>query len=275
MERAIVGSGDYVYEVIHPFGRLPVDMTMGNTSHVAVDSRDRVYVYRRAEPPVLVFDGDGNLLTSWGDGQLLDAHGIFITATDEVYLVDRDAHEILKFDTDGNRLMTLGIRHKPAHQEPFNHPADVAIAPNGDIFIADGYGNSRVHRFSSEGDHILSWGAPGGAPGEFTTPHGVWIDDRERVLVCDRENNRVQLFSVEGDYLGEWTDVYHPMDVFVDTRGTVFVTDQIPRLTLLNSEGERVGRMRTLFNGHGMWIDSVGNIYLAGNLPGMTKLAKV
>ena len=113
-------------------------------------------------------------------------------------------------------MLTLGQRGRPSLQAPFNHPADVAVSPAGEIYVADGYGNSSVHRFSVEGEHLGSWGAPGAGRGEFTTPHGIWVDAQDRVLVADRENNRVQLFSPEGDYYGEWRDLYHPMDIYVD-----------------------------------------------------------
>ena len=274
MTRYMVGTGDHVYEVIHPFGKLPSGMTFGNTSHVAVDSSDRVHIFQRKDPPVLVFDGDGNLLNTWGDGQILDAHGVYITPADDIFLLDRDAHELLKLDIEGKVLLRLGTRERPALHAPFNHPADVAISTTGEIFVADGYGNSRVHRFSADGEHLSSWGSRGGGPGELTTPHGIWVDGRDRVYVCDRENNRVQVFSVEGDYLAEWGDFFHPMDIFVDDQDTFYVTDQIPRITMLDSDGIMISRGRTPFNGHGMWIDSQGNMYSTGNVTGVTKYAK-
>ena len=275
MNRRILGTGDHLYEVVHPFGTLPDGITLGNTSHVATDSTDRVYVYQRQDPPVLVFDGDGNLLTTWGGGELLDAHGIYISAADEVYLVDRDAHEVVKFSVTGESDLRIGQRGRPSLQAPFNHPADIAVAPNGDLLVADGYGNSSVHRFSADGQHLLSWGSPGSGPGQFTTPHGIWVDPAERVYVCDRENNRVQVFSIDGEYLAEWGDFYHPMDIFRDGQGVFYVTDQIPRITILNGNGEIIARGRTPYNGHGVWLDSQGNIYLSGNDTGITKLVKV
>ncbi|MFQ6027365.1 MAG: peptidyl-alpha-hydroxyglycine alpha-amidating lyase family protein [Dehalococcoidia bacterium] len=275
MNRAIVGTGEHLYQVIHPFGTLPAGMTFGNVSHVATDSADRVYAFQRRDPPVLVLDRQSNLVGSWGSGLFLDAHGIFITPSDEVFLIDRDAHEVLKFNTQGEVLLRIGTRERPSLQGPFNHPADLAVAPSGELFIADGYGNSRVHRFSAQGELINSWGSPGAGPGEFTTPHGIWVDPSDRVYVCDRENNRVQIFNVAGEYLAEWRDFYHPMDIYRDSQGTFYVTDQIPRITMLNAGGELVARGRTPYNGHGMWIDSQGDIYLAGNAEGLTKLVKV
>jgi len=273
--RLIIGTGDTSFEVVHPFGNLPQGWTYGNVSHVATDSKDRVYAFQRKDPPVLVFDSDGNFLTGWGSGVLADAHGIFITTDDDVFLIDRDHHEVLKFNAEGKVLMRIGRRERPAFQAPFNHPADVAISPSGEIYVADGYGNSTVHRFSPDGKHLGSWGTPGAGPGQFTTPHGIWVDGNARVYVTDRENNRVQIFSPEGDYITEWRDFFHPMDIFMDTQGKFYVTDQIPRLSVLDADGKLLSRGKTAVNPHGIWGDSKGNLYTAGNLDGVTKYAKL
>jgi peptidylglycine monooxygenase len=272
----VVGTGDHVYDVVRPWGTLPAGWSLGLVSHVAVDSRDRVYFYQRKDPPVLVFDGEGRFLTGWGSERLRDAHGIFIGPDDHVYLCNRDEHEVLKLTPEGRIVLVLGRRGRPALQAPFNHPADVAVSPDGDIYVADGYGNSSVHRFSAEGEHLGSFGAPGAGRGQFTTPHGIWIDARQRVLVADRENNRVQLFSPEGDYYGEWRDLYHPMDIYVDAGGTVYVTDQIPRLSMYSPEGRLLARGRPVNVGaHGVWGDSRGNLYLAEvGLHQVTKLVR-
>ena len=260
----VVGTGDFVYDVVRPWGTLPPGWSLGLVSHVAVDSQDRVYFYQRTDPPVLVFDGDGRFLRAWGSQRLRDAHGIFIGPDDHVYLCNRDEHEVLKLTPEGRIVLALGHRGRPALQAPFNHPADVAVSPDGEIYVADGYGNSSVHRFSAEGRHLGSWGAPGSGHGQFTTPHGIWVDAQNRVLVADRENNRVQLFSPEGDYYGEWQDLYHPMDIYVDAGGTVYVTDQIPRLTMYSPDGQLLARGRPVNVGaHGVWGDSRGNLYLA------------
>ncbi len=260
----VVGTGDYVYDVVRPWGTLPAGWTFGLISHVAVDSRDRVYFYQRKDPPILVFNSDGDFLTGWGGGRLRDAHGIFIGPDDHVYVCNRDEHEVLRLTPEGRIVLTLGERGRPRLQAPFNHPADVAVASNGEIYVADGYGNSSIHRFSPEGRHLGSWGAPGAGPGQFTTPHGIWVDAALRVLVADRENNRVQLFSPEGDHYGDWADLYHPMDIYVDPEGTVYVTDQIPRITMYSPEGRTLARGRPAVNGaHGVWGDSRGNLYLA------------
>ena len=272
----VMGVGSFVYDVHRPWGVLPSGWTLGLVSHVAVDSRDRVYFYQRKDPPMLVFDRDGNFLTGWGEGRLRDAHGIYVGPDDHLYVCNRDEHEVLKLTPDGRIVFTLGQRGRPSLRAPFNHPADVAVAPNGEIYVADGYGNSAIHRFSPDGKHMGSWGAAGAGRGQFTTPHGIWVDARERVLVADRENNRVQLFSPEGDVYGEWGDLYHPMDIYVDRDGVTYVTDQIPRITMYAPEGRVLARGRPVAQGaHGVWGDSRGNLYCAEvGLNQVTKLAR-
>ena len=272
----MLGTGDFVYDVVRPWGALPRGWALGLVSHVAVDSADRVYFYQRSDPPVLVFDSDGHFLDGWGATRLRDAHGIFAGRDGHLYLVNRDEHEVLKVTPEGRIVLALGTRGRPALQAPFNHPADVAVSRSGEIYVADGYGNSAIHRFSPEGRHLGSWGRPGAGPGEFTTPHGIWVDAQERVLVADRENNRVQLLSPEGDCYGEWRDLYHPMDIYVDAGGTVYVTDQIPRITMYSPEGRLLARGKPVATGaHGVWGDSRGNLYLAEvGLNQVTKLAR-
>jgi DNA-binding beta-propeller fold protein YncE len=272
----VVGTGDFVYDVVRPWGTLPSGWTLGLVSHVAVDSKDRVYFYQRQDPPVLVFDRDGQFLRGWGSQRFRDAHGIFVGPDDHLYLCNRDEHEVLKVTPEGRVVLALGHRGRPALQAPFNHPADVAVSPTGEIYVADGYGNASVHRFSAEGQHLGSWGSPGAGSGEFATPHGIWVDAQDRVLVADRENNRVQLFSPEGDYFGEWRDLYHPMDIYVDGAGTVYVTDQIPRISMYSPAGRLLARGRPVNVGaHGVWGDSRGNLYLAEvGLHQVTKLAR-
>ena len=259
----IIGMGPFVYEYHGDWARLPAGMNFQNPSAVAVDSNDRVYVFQRRGPPVLVFDREGRLLAEWPrrDGELEDAHHIYIGPDDGVYLADRDSHQVLKYTPDGEMLMALGSRHQPALQAPFNHPSDIAVAPTGEIYVSDGYGNSCVHRFTSEGQYIASFGTPGSGPGQFRVPHSIRVAKDGRVYVCDRENNRVQVFSEAGEYLDQWTDFKSPMGIHIDANQTVYVTDQIPRLSILNLDGELLARGRTFDFGHNVYSDSRGDVY--------------
>ena len=264
----VVSLGERDCAVERPWGELPSGMRLDGVSNVAVDSRDRVCVYQRADPPLVIFNGDGSFAGSLANGLIGDAHGLAIDRHDRIWLIDRDAHVIHAIDQSGNVVQSLGARGKPRFQEPFNHPAGVAIAPDGEIYVADGYGNSRVHHFAADGMFLRSWGKPGGGDGEFTTPHAVALDARDRVLVADRENNRVQLFDRLGNFLEAWGDLYHPMDIYVDRAGMIYVTDQIPRLSLFTPDGLLVGRCRPVLTGaHGISGDGQGNIYLSEMSP--------
>lgn len=275
MSRIVVGAGGYTYEVLWPFRTIPSGMKLGSVSHVAVDSRDRVYLYQRKNPPILVFDAEGEMIDSWGDDLLVDGHGIYVTGDDKIFAVARGVHEVIKFNVEGEIILRIGNRERPLWGAPFNHPTDIAVSPSGEIYVSDGYGNARVHKFSPKGELLLSWGSPGRKPGEFHTPHGIWVDNEEMVYVADRDNNRVQIFNAEGIYLTSWTDFFHPMDIFMDSNGAFYVTDQTPRLTVLNSEGELLSRGFAPDVGHGIWGNSRGDLYLAGLEKGVAKLAKL
>ncbi|MBM3619978.1 MAG: hypothetical protein FJX20_04735 [Alphaproteobacteria bacterium] len=192
-------------------------------------------------------------------------------------VADRDAHQVLRFDAEGKLVQALGRRHFPSLNAPFNHPTAAAEAADGEIYVADGYGNSSVHRFTADGALIRTWGGHGDRPGVFTTPHAIWVDRFDRVLVGDRENNRVQLFDRAGSFLTAWVDFYHPMQIWVDDRDYVFVTDQIPRISMLSPDGKLIGRCRGAINGaHGLAGDAQGNLYLAELPPQeITKLERL
>ena len=272
-----VTLGAHRYAVNRRWGAPPSDVSLELLSAIGVDDRGRVHAVRRLDPPVLVFAADGRFMLTWGQGQIADPHGLHMAADGRVLIVDRDAHQVLAFDAEGGLRSALGERHVAAFQAPFNHPTGVAVAADGEIYVSDGYGNACMHRFSAEGRHLQSWGRPGTGPGEFTTPHAVWVDRRNRVLVLDRENNRVQVFDRDGAYMDEWPDLYHPMAVYEDAEGFIYVTDQIPRLSMFAPDGELVGRCRPVFNGaHGIGGDADGNLYMTEmSPPGITKLTRL
>jgi DNA-binding beta-propeller fold protein YncE len=277
-ERYTVILGDRRYAVHRKWARLPAGQSFGFISDLMVDGEGRVHVAQRGtEQPVLVFDRNGTLLGAWGEGELAEPHYITVANDGAILVADRDAHQVLRFDRNGKLVQALGRRHWPSLNAPFNHPTAAAQAPDGEIYVADGYGNSNVHRFAADGTLIRTWGGAGSGAGAFTTPHAVAIDRRGRVLVGDRENNRVQLFDHEGDFVGEWGDFYHPMQIWIDDRDLVFVTDQIPRISLLTLDGELVGRCRGAINGaHGLSGDAEGNLYLAELPPQeITKLERL
>lgn len=266
-QECTITLGERSYAVERGFGVLPKSMALGLPSQVAVDAQHRVHLYQRNGPPVLVFDPDGRFVGSYGEG-IADPHGIYCSPDDRIFLVDRDAHQVIITSADGDELGRLGERHRAHWQEPFNHPTDAAVGPDGRIFVADGYGNARVHRFSAAGAHEHSWGEIGQGPGCFMTPHAVWVDPAGRVLVADRENHRIQLFTTAGDLLEIWQGFVNPMDIWVDAAGLVYVTDQVPSLHLLSPTGQRLGRARPSLNGaHGIFGAPDGTLYLSEMRP--------
>ena len=273
-ERYTVVLGDRRYAIHRKWAR-PA-RPFGFLSDLAVDGAGRVHVAQRGtNRPVVVFDRDGREIGDWGEGALAEPHYIN-RANGGMLVADRDAHQVLRFDGAGRLTQALGKRHWPSLDAPFNHPTAAAEAPDGEIFVSDGYGNSNVHRFSADGGFVRSWGRPGSGPGDFTTPHAIAVDKRGRVLVADRENNRVQVFDREGTFLAEWGDFYHPMQIWID-KDLVFVTDQIPRISLMTLDGKLVGRCRGAINGaHGLCGDAAGNLYLSELPPQeVTKLERL
>ncbi|MCW6509285.1 6-bladed beta-propeller [Lichenifustis flavocetrariae] len=252
------------YTVLRNFGDLPATIAPARVSMVAVDSHRRVHVLRRGPAPAVVFDADGRFLYSYGEGHVFDSHGITIDHQDRVFIVDRDAHQVLCFNLQGALLFALGERHRPSWEDPFNHPTKVAVASDGDIYVADGYGNARVHRFDRNGTLRSSFGSIGHGPGAFMTPHSILIDSHDHVLVCDRENDRVQVFDRQGGWLANLDGLCRPMDLCALPDGTILVTDQVPSLTAFSPDGVRLGRARPSLNGaHGIAADPHGGLYLA------------
>ena len=279
---AIVGNGNYTYEHIESWAKLPSGMTFGDTSAVSTDSQDRVFVFQRKDPPVLIFDRDGNYLDSWGVSAITDPHGLCIY-DDVIYLTDRADSVVLKFTLDGKALQVIGTRgvHSdtgcenmgdlvPRAAGPFNYPTEMVPAPSGDLYVTDGYRNSRVHRFSADGRLIHSWGEPGKTDaGHFHLPHSVLIDGDETVYVCDRENNRIQVFSADGEFRTIWPDLRRPQDISMDADGIIYVSEGggaglSGRVSLMDKQGQVIVRWDAP-NGHGSWVDVHGDIYLATN----------
>ena len=260
---ATIGAGDFRYEYQPEWARLLSGMSLQGPSGVAVDSSDRVYVFQRRGPCVVVFNPNGTVRGVWQrrEGVPADAHHIHVGPDDMVYLVDRDAHQVLFYNAAGDLVKSLGTRDRAEMQAPFNHPADLCVAPSGELYVADGYGNSSVHRFSPDGDYISSFGSPGSGPGQFRVPHSIRVSNDGRVYVADRENHRVQVFTADGEFITEWTDFKCPMGVHIDANQVVYVTDQVPRISMYSLDGELLARGRTFEGAHQVYTDSQGNIY--------------
>ena len=285
---ATIGTGAYTYELVEDWTRLPEGWTLGQTG-IVTDARDRVYLFNRSEHPLVVLDRDGTFFASWGEGILSSAHGMFIDHQENIYLPVMNSHVVLKYSPTGNLLMTLGTWDQPSDTGwsgnyrdpvkqaagPFHRPTDVAMSPAGDLYISDGYGNARIHRFTSDGSLQSSWGAPGKtAPGEFHVPHGVWVHTDGRVFVADRENNRIQIFSPDGEFLTQWTDLARPCDIYIDANEAVYVPELDGLITILTIDGKILSRWMSPTGtgegdgGHAVWVDSHGDIYINQNQEG-------
>ena len=269
-----MSPGSFNFEVVEGWGRGPEGREMGGVvPGVAVDSQDRVYVARRSPPAILVYDDQGRFLQSWGEDALANPHLLWIGSDDQVYCADSGNHTVRKFSADGEVLQTLGTPDRPGPPDmPFNQPTRAMLSQSGDLFVADGYGQFRVHRLSPDGQVLSSWGEGGQGPGQFALPHSLWVDDRRsRVLVMDRENNRIQIFDFEGVYMGEWTDVAMPMDMYIDLDDVVYVSEAPSRISIFSPDGELLSRWGEGGSApgqfedapHGIWVDSRGDLYVA------------
>ena len=292
------------YSVVEGWEQLPKDFVHRDVAGVAVDGEDRVYLICRGDHPVIIYDQKGNFQRSWGEGDFsYRTHGIYVAPNGTLFCTDDGQHTVRQFTPDGKLLMTLGILNTPSDTGydgknitsikrgagPFNRPTNVAIGLNGDIYITDGYGNARVHRFSPTGQLKRSWGEPGRGPGQFYLPHGIAVDSEGRVFVCDRESDRIQIFSPDGEYLSEWTDTQRPTHLTFDSLGRAYVTElawhegdvsqslgpiKIPRharMSIFDKTGKVLARWGTpevtapgsFAAPHGLALDSKNDLYVS------------
>jgi len=282
----------------------------GMISGLAFDSDDKLYACTRkkgdVEAAVFVYAPSGKFLRSWGEGLFVQPHGITVTPDGYVYVVEDYGSAVRKFTLDGVHVETVGPSGEENRSDtgadltikslydrlqtirrdgagPFNHPTSLAVAPNGDRYIADGYGNCKVHCFSPAGELKRSWGRAGAGPGEFHLVHAVLVASDSKVYVCDRENDRIQIFSPEGAFLGEWADVQRPNSVACDKEGNFYIGESIirpghrtfvcglavatmpPNITIKDSDGSSIGEFgRGMTLTHSMALDSQGNVFVAG-----------
>jgi DNA-binding beta-propeller fold protein YncE len=213
---------------------------------VAVDKAGNVYVAERCGgnplgcdgktiDPVVVFNPEGRFLRSFGGGLFVQPHGLYLDSAANVWVTDVNGkdgkgHQVLKFSNDGTLLMRLGKAGVAGSgADAFNQPSAVVVAPNGDIFVADGHlgddSNARVVKFSKDGKFIKTWGRKGTGPGEFDGPHCIAMDSRGRLLVCDRSNNRIEIFDQDGNFLEQWKQFGRPSGIFINAADTMFVID--------------------------------------------------
>jgi DNA-binding beta-propeller fold protein YncE len=233
-------TGERRYDVVQGWEQLPAGYVHRDVAGVAVDGSDRVYLICRGDHPIIAYDQKGHFIRSWGEGQFTyRTHGITVAPDGTLFCTDDGNHTIRRFTPEGKLLMTLGIMDTPSDTGydgkdymtitkpagPFNRPTNIAVGPRGHLYVSDGYGNCRVHRFSPTGTLERSWGEPGIGPGQFYLPHGIAVHADGRVFVCDRESDRIQIFSPDGEYLSEWTDTQRPTHIVFDSEGRAYVSE--------------------------------------------------
>jgi DNA-binding beta-propeller fold protein YncE len=191
------------------------------------------------------FDENGKFVRSLGEGLFDHPHGLRVDRDDNIWTTDDSNHTVLKLSPSGKVLMVLGRRNNGGEADwLFNKPADVAFAKNGDIFVADGYGNSRIVKFDRDGNFLKAWGSYGSEPGQFILPHSVVIDASDRVYVGDRENARIQIFDTEGRFLTQWTGIGYPYGLYITPDQHVWMIDGgFDRVIELDQAGKILGSL--------------------------------
>jgi DNA-binding beta-propeller fold protein YncE len=285
-----LGSGEWTYEVNVDWAKIPDEIVLGDCAAVGVDSRGNVYAFNRGEHPVAVFDNGGNLLRTWGEGVFTRPHGVHVAPDDTIWLTDDGDHTVRQCTLDGKFLLTIGIPGKPApfmSGEPFHRCTHTALSPQCDhVYVSDGYGNARVHKYAPDGRHLLSWGECGTAPGQFNLVHNISCDPDGWVYVADRENHRIQVFDGDGKYEAQFNNLHRPCGIFMPycscpvcyvgelgpaTRTNRNYPNLGPRLSIIDNKGNLLARIGGQHPGtdpldyigpHGLAVDSRGDIYV-------------
>jgi len=296
-KKPILGEGEHTYEVTHNWGELPADIQYGNTHGVCEDSHGHIYihhtVYSTSERPdsMVVFDHKGKFIKSWGKEFKGGAHGLHIHKEGKqefLYLCDTKRGLMVKTTLDGEEVFTLGY---PKEAEPYTKqikysPTNLAIAPNGDIYIGDGYGSSYINQYDSQGKYIRTFGGPGKEAGQLLCPHGIIVDTRPAepiLVVADRTNKRIQRFTLDGKHIDFLYGTNAPCHFNIYKNGDVVVPDLFARVTLMDKDNKIITELgddshseymktrkmtRDHFTPgkfvcpHGACFDHAGNIYV-------------
>ncbi len=272
-------------EPVKDWPRLPSEINLSKVSGVGGDSRGFVYVANRGDHPLLRLNPDGTLNREIGVEvfrksrafnltggepvameELFWLHGLFVDQWDNVWVTDVGRHLVYKFDPDGILLMTLGVSDESGTDDRhFWQPTHVAVDAEGNDYVTDGYGNSRVVKFNADGDYLKAWGVRGGEPGEFYTPHCIALSAAGILYVTDRENDCIQLFGLEGNSMGVWPGLHSVDGLFFDRKENLYGAAGLDQcLIRLDADGWVTNVWRGEFTYiHGVWVDRHGAIYLA------------
>jgi DNA-binding beta-propeller fold protein YncE len=272
------------------------DSAWGAMAGIAVDDAGRIWLFNRGEVPVQVYSTEGKLVRSWGRGEFREPHQVRIDGEGNLWLADSGRHAVRKYAQDGQLLLTLGVLDEAGEDSGhFNRPTDVAVTREGEIFVADGYGNNRIVHFDKQGRFVKTWGELGSRRGQFSIPHSIAADSRGRLYVADRNNARIQVFDQAGRCLDEWRDLLVPWHIVVTETDQIYACGSSPmrwsklpipglllgippkdQLVMLFAPDGRVKQLWTFPKGqrggevdwvHGLAVDRQGNLYL-GDIQG-------
>ena len=266
------------WEVLQSWGELPAGTTTwGGPSQASLAADGNIVVFRRSTPSFFVLSPEGKFVRSFGDMYRL-SHGIRIDREGFIWITDNTDNIVQKLSSDGKVLMTLGKAGTTGNndsQEGFDGPADAFVASNGDIFVADGYRNSRVVQFSKDGKFIRRIGGTKGAePGQFNVPHAVVVDSKGRIIVADAENSRIQVFDSTGKFLEEWKGFSAKPrgSMFITPDDTLYVSHVDSESISIMKDGKVVDTVTGLgLRPHGLTMDRQGNLYVTGPLTHQVK----
>lgn len=260
------------YRVIPNFFHPHDAMNVGEASGVALNSKGHIFLFQRAKPMLAEYDESGTFLRSIGDGLFTHPHGLRVDSDDNLWTTDDGSHLVLKLSPAGHVLLVLGRKDLAAESDwLFNQPTDVAFGRNGEIYVSDGYGNSRVVKFDREGNFIKAWGKYGTGPGEFNLPHSIVVDSQGNIYVGDRENKRIEIFDADGNFLKEWTEIGYPYGLFITPDQHVWMIDGgYDRILELDQSGKILGALGEPGHapgqfawGHFLAVGKDGKIYVA------------
>ena len=275
---------DLGYKLVPDFLSLPAGANFVEVSGIALNSKGHIFVFNRGPKPLMEFDGNGTFIRTLGDGIFKTPHGLRVDAQDNLWISDIGFNVVLKLSPEGRVLMVLGRKDKAGefltqsysstflnYDAPlFNQPTDVAFDSSGNIFVTDGYGNSRVVKFDKNGKFIKTWGRKGNGPGEFNLPHSIAFDSKDLMYVADRENNRIKIFDADGNFIKEWTHVGDPWAIVITPDQSLYVADgKNERVLKMNLNGEILGGFGEAGKGpgqfnfaHSIAVTSKGEIYV-------------
>ncbi|MEO5947059.1 MAG: peptidyl-alpha-hydroxyglycine alpha-amidating lyase family protein [Chitinophagaceae bacterium] len=289
-------SPQVIYELVKDWPQLSPGYSVGQPTGIGIDSSGHIFIFHRAGrrwtepfpdstislPTILELDNaSGKILNSWGANLFIMPHGLTVDKNNNVWLTDVGLHQVFKFSHDGKLLMKLGVPKVPGNDSlHFNLPTDIAVCNDGSFYVSDGYGNSRVVKFSAVGKYLFSWGKYGNKPGEFNIPHAIALDDKDNVFVADRENNRIQVFDGAGTFIKELKNneqVTQIPSLTLDNNQDLFAVDYDFKDKTVNGSTvfryDSTGKVFIKFSGEGTnkravaWfhdvsVDKDGNVYV-------------